>query len=100
MSLKKKDARMYSACTEWHRVSLLLDIASIILNLANALTSSVQCVVILHRLLTLNLSAYHYQYEIQNRYPFPEAKVALGNVEVSFARGNFGPSKVKTEIIT
>lgn len=62
--------------------------------------TGVSCVMRLHRLLTLNLSARHYQDEIRNLYPFPEAKVALGNVEVSFPRGNFGPSKIKSEIIT
>lgn len=90
---------MHPACTEWQKVSLLLDVGSIILNLADTL-QGVSCVMRLHRLLTVNLSARHYQDEIRNRYPFPEAKVALGNVEVSFPRGNFGPSKVKSEIIT
>lgn len=78
---------------------MLLDVGSIILSLADTL-QAVSCVVILHRLLTLNLSARHYRDEIQNRYPFPKAKVALENVEVSFPRGNFGPSKVKTKIRT
>lgn len=68
---------MHPACTESQKVSLLLDVGSIILNLADTL-QGVACVATLHRLFTLNLSACHYQDEIQNRYPFLKPKLHWG----------------------